>query len=365
MKDLQRAAHFVQNRDIIGSPPNAAIVAALTEMGLCVDIFAPGASQADSVYGDTVRIFDVQYSRSWLLRALPSSRWRGYMHYSASAEDALVVAGVLAKWSRRPFCASVDEIKSGTYRGNAPEVWKRMARWAIRSAYHAVVNDQSRVALLRDYAHRNGQIGVYPGCFHQVPAPADRDSLRAAWGVPSGAAVIGVSGGFNETGGADWILDTVHADAGLFLVLQTVNASEFEKILLERVTCRKGMYIEPTRLSWQEAWASAAAFDMGVAIYHNPAPQFQNMGISSNRLCMFLAMGVPVIASRQPSFEFLERYDCGRMVGSAKEFAAAAAEIAGRREIMRTNALRCAVEYIQAPQRYRELYQTLSQSVAI
>ena len=44
------------------------------------------------------------------------------------------------------------------------------------------------------------------------------------------------------------------------------------------------------------------------------------MGISSNRLCMFIAMGVPVICSRQKSFEFVEKYECGVMVNTYPEF---------------------------------------------
>jgi len=63
--------------------------------------------------------------------------------------------------------------------------------------------------------------------------------------------------------------------------------------------------------------------DIGLAIYTNPAPQFQHMGISSNRLCMFLAMGVPVIATRQPSFRFIKDYNCGILVENYDQFLAA------------------------------------------
>jgi len=77
-------------------------------------------------------------------------------------------------------------------------------------------------------------------------------------------------------------------------------------------------------------------------------------------LCMFLAMGVPIIASRQPSFRFVEEYDCGVLVDSAGEFVAAIDTIRPRMPQMRENALRCAREYIDAPGKYRALVEAVA-----
>ena len=51
VKDLQRAAHLFRiGTSSSSAAANAAIVAALTaEMGLCVDMFAPGASRRQTV----------------------------------------------------------------------------------------------------------------------------------------------------------------------------------------------------------------------------------------------------------------------------------------------------------------------------
>jgi glycosyltransferase involved in cell wall biosynthesis len=70
---------------------------------------------------------------------------------------------------------------------------------------------------------------------------------------------------------------------------------------------------------------------------------------------MFLAMGVPVIASRQPSFEFIERYGCGVLVNDETEFRAAVGYIRDRLEEMRENALLCAREYIDPSGRFESL----------
>jgi hypothetical protein len=101
-------------------------------------------------------------------------------------------------------------------------------------------------------------------------------------------------------------------------------------------------------------------FDIGLAIYSNQAPQFQHMGISSNRLCMFIAMGVPVICSRQESFRFVEDYHCGVMVDSYQEFLAAIQTIGHNLEAMRQNCITCLEQYIMPPDRFPRLGKAIS-----
>src|SRR5690606_38238726 len=149
--------------------------------------------------------------------------------------------------------------------------------------------------------------------------------------------LLGLSGTFNLLQGADWLLDAVRADERVHAVIQPVGVDALHLDLLARIEPRARIFVEPARLGWREAWAQAAAVDIGIVVYRVPAPQFPLMGTSSNRLCMYLAMGVPVIASRQPSFEFLERYDCGILVESSAEFAAAVSRIASRLPEMREN----------------------------
>ena len=357
-----RAAHFLLHRELAGSPPNEAIIGALRDLGFSVDLFAPDPPPSDSTVAEIVNFHPVAYGKRWLLDNLMSFRWRRYAVFSATSEDPLAIAGTLAKFHRRPFFALVDEIKSGSYRGDAPQYWKSLCQWAIRSARFSIVNDEARVELLRQYANLSpaNNVLVYPGSFRTPPLAADRTSLRKRWGIPQSAFTLCVSGGFNETSGADWLFECFKQDTTLHLVIQAVNMPPFTRLLLQNLAGAERLYLEPGRLEWGDAWASAPACDVGLAIYKNPAPQFQNMGISSNRLCMFLAMGVPVIASRQPSFEFIERYDCGRLVSSASEFQLAVEHIRNNLDAMRSNALKCAREYIRAPERWLALRNELA-----
>jgi glycosyltransferase involved in cell wall biosynthesis len=274
------------------------------------------------------------------------------------------LVGVLAAMTGRPSFLLVDEIKSGTYRGNSPERWKQLCRWAMRRARFTIVNDDSRVQLLRDYAGLSpaAPVVVYPGCFHQPPPPDPvlRQQLRQRWGLPQDALVIASSGAFNLTAGADWLVQALQEEPSLHTVIQPLAVSPLCLFLLGRLGLGQRMFLQQERLSWQEAWRSAVGLDIGLAIYTNPAPQFQHMGTSSNRLCMFLAMGVPVIATRQPSFRFIEDYDCGVLVENYEEFLAAIREIGSRLPQMRANCRRCFDEYIMPGDRYPRLRQAIA-----
>jgi glycosyltransferase involved in cell wall biosynthesis len=133
------------------------------------------------------------------------------------------------------------------------------------------------------------------------------------------------------------------------------------RTMLRHLQSRDRLYVEPRRLDWRVAWSQAAALDIGMAVYLNPAPQFQLMGTSSNRLCMFLAMGVPVIASHQESFRFLEDYGCGVLVKNASQFRAAIRSIAGRLDDMKRNAARCWREYVDTESKYRQLVSAIQE----
>lgn len=360
------AAHFLLNCDLVYSPPNEAIVSALLDLGYEVHLFAPGMDFDTTAYGLKVKAHPVEYGRGWLVRNGLSPSWRRYSVFSGTSEDPLAVVGLLSWLHRRPSFILADEIKSGSYRGNAPEYWKNLCRWAMRRAKFNIVNDESRINLLKEYAaiRGNGKIIVYPGCYRDPPPGADRNVMREQWGVPEGALLVAASGGFNLSAGADWLIQALEQLPELRVAIQPLAIDPLARFLLEQIRGRERLYIEPARMGWKEAWASAAAFDVGLAIYRNPAPQFQNMGISSNRLCMFLAMGVPVIASRQPSFEFIEKYNCGVLVERPQDLAAAIDQIAMNLDSMKANALQCSQEYIQAPARWVELRNALARTLS-
>jgi glycosyltransferase involved in cell wall biosynthesis len=358
-----RAAHFVLHPELATSPPNEALISAVLRLGFDVDVFAPpeGPIVTDQ-YGPRVRAAgEVEYGLRFLARNVLDPRWQRYRLFSGTTEDPIGLAGPLSVLARAPLVVLADEIYSGSYAGNRANRWKALCRWGMRRAVATIVNDASRVALQREYAGlaMSHPFAVYPGCFRHPPAPLDRALVRQARGIPAGAFVVGFSGNFNTTTGAPWAVELLARRDDLYVWGQLQVTDRLVKELLPYLRNSERLITEPRRLSWKEAWESIGAADVGLALYLHDGPQFRNMGTSSNRLCMFLAMGVPVIATRQPSFQFVEDYGCGVLVDDAAGLVEAVDAVRSRREQMAAAAVRCAREYIDAPSRYEALYETL------
>ncbi|MBT8113979.1 MAG: hypothetical protein KJP04_01270, partial [Arenicella sp.] len=159
-----RVAHFLLLGVLSGSPPNNAIKRAYNELGYDVDEYAPDAESNS-------QILPVSYGLTWIVKQFWRPEWRRYSAFSCTSEDPVAIAGLLALIWRKPLIFISDEIKSGSYRGDRPEYFKRLCRWLMRKAALTIVNDQSRVTLQREYANLNktNKVIVYPGCFVVPP----------------------------------------------------------------------------------------------------------------------------------------------------------------------------------------------------
>jgi glycosyltransferase involved in cell wall biosynthesis len=356
-----RIAHFLLIPELAHSPPNDAAVSAWLDLGFDVDLYAPGGRFDVSRYGPRVRPCVAEYGYRWIVRNLIAARWLDYAAFSGTTEDPMAVAGLLGRVYRRPVVTFADEIKSGSYAGDRSRRWKAWCRAGMRASALTIVNEEERLPLQRAYAglDPDARMLVYPGCFRQPPTAGDRHALRAARGFPADALLLCYSGVMNHGNGGLWMAEALRACPDLWVWGQIVNLDPLTRGLLERLQGSERLVLERERLSWQDAWASMAAADIGMVVYLQDAPQYRHMGIASNRLCMFLAMGVPVIASRQPSFEFIERYDCGVLADGPEAMAAAVERIGARLPQMRANALTCAREYIRAGERWLELRDAL------
>jgi glycosyltransferase involved in cell wall biosynthesis len=356
-KEKRIAAHFLLHHELAESPPNTAILHAYDELGVDVHIYTPGADRiTDTPFGCT-EIFPVSYDYSWILRNLLHWKWSGYTSISGTTEDPMAIVGLISRFHRVPSFTLSDEIKSGSYSGNRNSRWKNLCRNGMAGGRFTIVNDKARIALQREYcgASDDHEIMVYPGCFHNTPPAGDRTRLRAERNIPEDALVLCFSGVSNPGNGGDWLPEILEQNPHLHLWGQFVNLDSDTRNQYENISRPGRVHIEKTRLQWRECWSSMATADIGVVIYTQTGPQFQHMGISSNRLCMFLAMGVPVIARRQESFQFIEDYECGVLVDSIDEAAHAVSKIANRLGQYRLNALRCCADYINAADAYQAL----------
>ena len=367
-KYQKRVAHFLLIPELLYSPPNHAIITTWIDLGFQVHIFSPGNIEKATSYGNNVVTHQIEYTMRWLIRNAVRKFWFSISCFSGTSEDPLAVVGALAYIYRRPSFLLVDEIRAGAYRGNSPERWKQLSRWSMRRSNFNIVNDFSRIDLLREYAQlpAKAKVIVYPGCFFRPPVP-DRElrpTLRRQWNLPADSLIIASSGGFNLKLGADWLIQSLIDDKSLHAVIQPLGISPLAYFLLKQLNLDDRLYLQEKRMSWSDAWQSAVGFDIGMAVYTDRAPQFQNMGISSNRLCMFIAMGVPVICSRQKSFEFVEKFSCGVMVETYTEFMDAIHYIRDNLDFMRSNCRTALHEYIMYPDRYSNLKSSIAELVS-
>lgn len=364
---MKKAAHFLLMPKLAYSPPNEAIIEALLSLGAEVDVYAPAEQFDVSRYGNKVRAFPAYYRYRWLSQNCLLPKWRSYDLFSGTTEDPMAAVGLLSAIHRKPSVTLSDEIRSGSYAGNRNQRWKGLCKWAMKRSKFLIVNDRVRINLLSDYLDlkTTDSITVYPGCFRNPPAAADRDQMRRKWNIKGQNLAVADSGVFYYEHSALWLIEALLNRDDVNLVIQPLNTDPLSRYLLTKIKGADRIYMEPNRIEWRDAWSQMGAVDIGVAVYRQNGPQFQNMGISSNRLCMFLAMGVPVIASKQPSFEFLEKYDCGVMVENAREFIDAIDYIKPRLAQMRQNALNCTAEYIRAEPSYRALVENLRNTLGL
>lgn len=262
------AGHFILIPELLYSPPNDAIISAYMENGYTVDVYSPGRLPKVTSYGNRVNTFNVSYSWFWIIKNIVRAKWLRYDCFSGTSEDPLAIVGLLGFFYRRKSFCLVDEIKSGSYRGDRSEKWKDLCRWSIRRASFSIVNDVSRINLLEEYATMRDreEIQVYPGCFKDPPKKncEERKKIRAQWGFTDRDFVIGSSGGFNMTSGADLLIRAIGEINDLRAVIQPLGVSPLSMFLLQSMPFRERVYIETDRLEWRDAWLSSQGLDVGL-----------------------------------------------------------------------------------------------------
>jgi len=330
------------------------ILRALLAAGFEVDVFAPDGDRPQSEYGERVRRCSLEYRRSWLQRNLGRRKWRDYDLFLGTADLPMAFAGLLAFLARRPSATVCDEIYLGGYEGHASLYWKSLTRWAMRRARFTIITDEVRNPLQREYAGLppSHEFIPFPSSYATPYAGRSRAEARRALGIAEEDFVLSTTGAFRSENGSDWLVRAAGRD-GVRVMVQTAGAPDpVLDALLRRL---EGAIYVPERLGFRESTETTIAADAGAVFYLSPKPQFQNMGVSSQKLGMTLWLGIPVVATRQESFRFIEQYRCGELIDGEAELPAALARIRARREEYSSNALRATAEYVRPAERLERL----------
>lgn len=93
--------------------------------------------------------------------------------------------------------------------------------------------------------------------------------------------------------------------------------------------------------------------DVGLALYSEEELGYRAtlMGLAAGKIGNYLKCGLPIIATRLPSLQYIEDYQCGVLINSESEIEEAIQLITSNRSVFSENAYRCYRELWQ-PQRY-------------
>lgn len=359
---MKRAAYFELKADYFGRPFDDGIVRALLALDYEIDIYAPDGELPQQLNGDRVRRKAVDYRRSWLTQHLKLAR--RYDLFLGTADVPMAFAGTLASLGRRPSVVASDEIYIGGYEGWATLYWKPLTRWAMRRADLTILTDRLREPLQREYAEIRGahRFVSYPCCYAEPYGGRSREEARAALGIADDEFVLSFTGTFSEQNGAHWLVRLIDRVKRKFRVLvQTAGRPDPTVDAILTHLDREGSVIyRPDRLEWREAPELTVAADASCVFYLSPAPDFQNLGRSSTKLCMSLWIGVPVIATWQPSFRFVDELQCGVTFDGEANLDDALARMMANRALFAANALPTVESYVRPREALREVTEALA-----
>ncbi|HXX80592.1 MAG TPA: hypothetical protein VEI46_03535 [Thermodesulfovibrionales bacterium] len=362
----RRAAYFLARTDYLGRPLDDGVIHALLKADFVVDLFVPGDVTQQTIYPFDVNLVQVDYRVSWLWQHMNPRRWRRYHLFLGTCDLPMAFAGILAWSSMRPVVTVCDEIYAER-QGPAVRYWKFLSRLGMRRSKFTVIPDLCRTKLQRDYARLDERhlFVPYPCSFPSPIESVTAQSVRQTLGIGEQEFVVSLIGGFHHFSGAPEAIRLLDKeDIDICLMIQTGGVPEMvTHELLKKLALNYRVCYLPERVGWREAAEIASAGDIGLVFYNSPLLDDQTVGLSSQKLCTFLFLGKPVVASSQASFEFIEQFQCGVLIKKESDLLGAINRIRNNYAAYAGNAVRCVEEYIQPMQKlnalsdkFKELY---------
>lgn len=356
-----RAAFLHSRGDLFGRPFDDGIIRALLDAGFEIDHYSPGAeADASDLYGPAVRRWSIEYNSGWLKENWNLARTRKHSILVGNTDLPMAFAGVLGMVARSPTVCACDEIYIGGYQGAARRYWKTITKWAMRRAAFTVITDPVRIPLQRRFAalSSNHPFYEYPSCFSDFDSEDfDPGAVRRELGIAQDDLVLSFSGNVSAPTGGEWAvrLERMLRESWKVLLQPGGVPEPLLHALFESLAERDSLIYRPERLEWMESVRLMSAADVGLVVYLSRKPQFQAMGVSSTKLCTYLSLGIPVVATRQESFRFVEDHNCGILVDQLSEVRPALDRIMKNYSHFSSNALECVADYIRPGEKRRVL----------
>jgi glycosyltransferase involved in cell wall biosynthesis len=359
---VPRAAYFELKANYFGRPFDDGILRALTACGYDVDVYAPDGAQPQQIYGPNVRRLSVDYRRSWITSHL--SMARRYDLFLGTADLPMAFAGIFAALGRRRSVMASDEIFLGGYVGIARLYWDSIARRTMRGADLTILTDMLRAPLQREYAGlgtKPHRFVSYPCCYAEPYRGRSREEARRALGIADDETVLAFTGSFTELNGAQWLIRLIErTPPNVRVLVQTGGRPDpVTDALLTHLDHQGRVLYRPDRVEWLEAPEITIAADVSCVFYLTSLPDFQNLGASSQKLCTSLWIGVPVLATCQPSFTFIDDLQCGVTFSGEEQLDAALARLTADRHRFAANTAHAVTTHLRPADHLREVTDAL------
>lgn len=250
-----------------------------------------------------------RYSTQFILKY-----WKKYSAIFALGQIGAHLGNLLAKKINCPLIYYNDEFPSH-YEKSA---WTQLEKNAAQRASLIVVPDQSRIEPLEDeleLPNENSKFSVLPNI-----TIINNDPKKINWherfNINKDMTLV-----LNAGTLADWaqipeILSSVPLwpeNVGIIMHTRKSNIQSY----LRGIT-----HLEiPEKVFWstdplpEDNLNSLVSYcTASFALYRNTGPNIEHIGFSSGKLMRSLACGTPVIASKLPSLDFIEKYRLGSLV---------------------------------------------------
>ena len=234
-------------------------------------------------------------------------------------------AGIAARLAAIPMGCISDELKAES-EATTDELkrWKRRERRAHRRCAWTIALSEERA----DFIRRENDLGTEHPIFvvpNAAAGPAGRLESRFyhdTLGLPSSARILLHAGSFWWTA-AQELVETTSRWTGDWTVVFQSRFMAGRNGWQESSHFRLSDRVLPSELL--DYAASSAT--IGLALYDASRANNRLMGTASGKISLYMKNGLPVIATDESGFEWLEREHCGVCVSSVAEIPAAADRI--------------------------------------
>ena len=245
----------------------------------------------------------------------------------------IYLAGLMSRKSRSPYIYINDEFPS-SYPTSAQHYWHRRERQAVADSTLIIVPDEQRIKTLSDemsLKDADVQFAVLPNA-----VDVSNENIQINWhdrlGLPPDSIPFLHAGSVSDWAQVPEILSSITywPENAVLVINSRTPVSESYKTQLSHLLVKNRVFWSERPLREQELNSLVKYCAGSFALYRDLGDNIKYIGWSSGKLLRSIMCGRPVIASRLPSLDFVEKNELGRLVTHPSEIPEAVSDLINR-----------------------------------